>query len=138
MSAPNKHIRLQQAHLTEMIEHIQQQMPTEACGLLAGESGESRKVLPVQNMLNSPVEYRMEPQGQLDALLLIERRGWDMMALYHSHPVGPDHLSTADIEQANYPEAVHLVFFPEGGKWKFRGFTIDENGINAVKIDLTS
>jgi proteasome lid subunit RPN8/RPN11 len=129
-------ISIHQEHFEEMVKHVSGLTPIEACGIVAGISGESQKVLPVSNILNSSVKYRMDPQGQLDALLLLEKQGWDLLAIYHSHPQGPDHLSDTDIAQAYYPESVYLVFSPDENQWKCRGFSIDESGMHEVKIEL--
>lgn len=131
-------IKIHSAHFQSMIDHVQQQAPLEACGILAGKDGMSTHVIPVTNMLGSPVAYRMEPKEQLQAMLLLEDNGWDLLGIFHSHPQGPASPSDTDIHQASYPDSVYLILFPTDKEWICRGFSIDENGVNEVQIEVVS
>lgn len=99
----------------EMQTHVQQHLPEEACGLLAGTISGSEflvdAVLPVENMLHSSVRFQMEPYAQLAALNWIDKHGYLLAGIYHSHPNGPPHPSTTDLAEAFYPEAAYLVWY---------------------------
>jgi proteasome lid subunit RPN8/RPN11 len=51
----------------------------------------------------------MEPEQQLAAMLDMEEKGWEMTAVYHSHPQGPERPSATDIAQAYYPDVIQLI-----------------------------
>jgi len=115
------------AHLWEqMREDVQARLPQEACGLVGGLQRRALQVFPVANALNSPVRYRMAPEEQIRIFLSLEKLGWDLLAIYHSHPAGPDHPSPTDLADAAYPESVYLIWFPQEGEWTCRGFLIQD------------
>jgi proteasome lid subunit RPN8/RPN11 len=101
------HLRLEQYQ--EMIAHLRGAYPEEACGLMAGLQGEVLRLYPVENHLHSPVTYEMEPLQQLRALEDLEDVGWELLAIYHSHPHGPEIPSATDIAQAYYPDALNVI-----------------------------
>ena len=119
-----------------MRDHVRSLAPEEACGLVAGVDGKSTQVLPVENKLHSPVRFRMEPNQQIKAYLSILDQGLELVAIYHSHPAGPDHPSLTDIEEAAYPEAASLIWFRSGLIWSCRGYTIHDKHVDEIEIKL--
>ena len=97
--------------LEELLSHLQACYPQEGCGLLAGNeaTGVVTAVYPIENSLHSPTAYRMDPTQQVQAMLALEERGWQMLAIYHSHPQGPELPSATDVALAMYPEALHII-----------------------------
>jgi len=96
--------------LNQMLDHLQTCYPLEGCGLLAGdEAGLVTAVYPIDNILRSPTAYEMDPRQQIEAMLALEAAGWQMLAIYHSHPQGPELPSSTDIALAYYPEAVNII-----------------------------
>ncbi len=122
-----------QQHWHEMLDHVDQQVPLEACGLLAGKNGRVEKVILVRNQAQSPVRFVMDPYAQLQAFDWIEAHGLDLLGIFHSHPAGPETASATDIAEAAY-EVVHLIWSRKQNRWQVRGFWI-ENG-HAVEVSL--
>lgn len=79
--------------------------------MLAGdaEMGWVTAVYPIENSLHSPTAYKMDPAQQIQAMLDLEACGWQLLALYHSHPHGPEVPSATDITLATYPEAIYVI-----------------------------
>jgi [CysO sulfur-carrier protein]-S-L-cysteine hydrolase len=119
-----------------MREHVENLAPEEACGLVAGVEGRSVEVFPVENALHSEVRYRMEPREQLKAMLTIEENGWEIAAIYHSHPFGPEGPSMTDIEEAAYTGVIHLIWNQQGGGWSCRGYSIEGGTAREIEIAL--
>lgn len=92
-----------------MLAHLQAVYPLEGCGLLAGRAGRVQRVYPVDNALRSPTEYEMDPHQQLKAMLDLEDAGLELLAIYHSHPQGPQEPSPTDVARAYYPEAAQII-----------------------------
>lgn len=92
-----------------MLSHVLAVYPEEGCGLLAGKEGYVVWETAVSNILHSPTAYQMEPLEQVQAMLEIERQGWELLAIYHSHPNGPETPSPTDVAQAHYPEAAQVI-----------------------------
>jgi proteasome lid subunit RPN8/RPN11 len=93
----------------QVIDHARTEQPNEACGLLGGHEGRVEKVYCLVNAEQSPVRYLAEPQGQLDAMLDMEDRSQEIVAIYHSHVDAPAYPSAIDVEMAYYPDAIALI-----------------------------
>lgn len=92
-----------------MLAHAQAEYPLEACGLLGGTNGRVRHLYAIENQLHSPTRYQMEPAQQIQAILHLEEQGEELLAIYHSHPQGPETPSASDLAQASFPQAIYLI-----------------------------
>ena len=119
----------------EMIEHVSQHAPLEACGLLAGRDARVEKVIPVRNQAESPVRFVMDPYEQLQAFEWIDLQSLELLGIFHSHPAGPETVSVTDIQEAAY-EVVHLIWSRSGSAWNVRGFWIEQGQVQEVTLSL--
>ena len=129
-------IRLSKTHWNQMLADVLERAPEEACGLLGGVNGHSQAVYPIENIKHSPVQFLMDPQEQLRVFQDFDDRDWDLLAIYHSHPQGPDHPSQTDLQEAAYPEAVNLIWSRRSGEWRCSGFLIDKFDYQEIKIRI--
>jgi proteasome lid subunit RPN8/RPN11 len=120
-----------------MLLEITNHLPEEACGLLAGKDSQVSQVLPVENVLHSPVRYRMNPNQQLAAIQLIENQNLELLAIYHSHPEGPATPSATDVAEAYYPEVVHIIISRLEGVFTPRGFIIHNGQSSEILLEYT-
>ena len=120
-------LELKESLLQELITYVDQHAPLEACGLLAGKEARAEKMIGVSNQAQSPVRFVMDPYEQLRAFEWIESRDLDLVAIFHSHPSGPETASATDILEAVY-EVVHIILSWNDTRWLARGFWM-ENGI---------
>lgn len=109
---PLARLRVRQDQVDAMLDHLRAVHPEEGCGLLAvpaaGEAVVRR--YPIRNIASLPrVRYEGEPLELLDAFMEIERAGWRLGAIYHSHPASPAWPSPEDLRQARYPSALTLI-----------------------------
>ncbi len=118
----------------QMLEDVMSRQPEEACGLVAGLERRARQVYPVTNALHSPVRFRMAPEEQVRIFLSLEALGLDLLAIYHSHPAGPDRPSPTDLAEAAYPEAVHLIWSPQAGEWACRGYLVRDGKYQEIPV----
>lgn len=107
-------IHLARHHWQQMHDHVVSLLPEEACGLLAGKAGTSRQFIPVTNQLHSPVNFFMEPLELLNALQTIDELGFELLATVHSHPRGPLHPSSSDLQEYLYSETPAIIWGPVG------------------------
>jgi [CysO sulfur-carrier protein]-S-L-cysteine hydrolase len=126
-------LTLNQQQMDQMLRHVEQHAPLEACGLLAGKNGRVQAVLPVRNQAHSPVRFVMDPYEQLQAFDWIDSQALELLAIFHSHPAGPETASATDISEAAY-EVVHIIWSRTQGEWKARGFWLT-NG-HALNVAL--
>ena len=135
----NASLTLSPAQLAQMVEHVARHTPEEACGLLAGINGRVVQVYPVENELHSPVAYQMNAVQQVEAMIALEDAGWDLCGIFHSHPAGPPVPSRTDLAQSYYPDAVYLIFAPDGrGGWGVRGFSLADGRAREVGLEISA
>mgnify|MGYP005847894877 CR=1 FL=1 len=123
-------LHLRAAHVQRVMQHVCTGLPLEVCGLMGGVGREVREVFPVPNVAKNPrVSYYMDPQEQIRILGLIERRGWELVAIYHSHPPGArTDPSPSDVAQAYWTGVVYVIVVPDtaGEIASLRAFLIDQ------------
>lgn len=129
-------LRITPGQWAQMKEHVEQQSPEEACGLIAGVDSLAHEVIAVTNALHSPVRFRMDKLEQFNAFQHIEAQGWDLLAIYHSHPRGPEGPSATDIAEAYYPEALQLIWSRTGGVWLCRCFRIAGGRVSEIPLHI--
>ena len=127
---------LTRAQWEQLWAEAERHAPEEACGLLAGQGERIKAVIPVTNALHSQVRYRMSPGEQLKAFLEIERQGWELIGIYHTHPHGPEGPSQTDKAEAYYPESVYVILSGQADGWCCRGFFIQGDNISEVAIKI--
>ena len=127
---------IKESHWQEMLQHVQQNAPLEACGLLAGKNDSVEKVLLVRNQAQSPVRFVMDPYEQLDAFEWIDSHALDLLGIFHSHPAGPETVSVTDIAEAAY-EVVNVIWSRTHGEWRARGFWIEDGQVINVPLVLS-
>ncbi len=103
-------MRIAQSLIDEMVAHALADLPNECCGMVGGSDGEASVVIPVANSAASPLRFEMDPQGQYDALMAIERDGKELLAIYHSHTRSAAYPSQTDVNQAvSWPDAIWVI-----------------------------
>jgi proteasome lid subunit RPN8/RPN11 len=118
-----------------MRRHVTRLAPQEACGLLAGKDNKVEIRIGVANVDRSPVRFRMDPRQQWRAFQRMETAGLELLAIYHSHPNGPDKLSEIDIAEAMYP-VVQILWYRLRRKWLVHGFHIDGDEVKEVTLKI--
>ncbi|HIP72024.1 MAG TPA: M67 family peptidase [Anaerolineae bacterium] len=120
-----------------MIQHLQDEYPLEACGLLAGKDGVVSRQYPIENILHSPVAYEMEPMQQIQAIIALEEAGLELAAIYHSHPQGPSAPSETDVALAYWPEAAYIIVsLQDRAAPQVRAFGILEGRVAEIPLAL--
>ncbi len=134
-------LTLKQSQATQIIAHAQARAPEEACGLLGGNRGRVLQVYPTTNTLHSPSHYQMDGEEQWAALKDMDGRGWEPepLAIYHSHPCGPETPSETDISEAHYPDSIYIIIAhldrPEPS---LHGFRIIEGRVYSVELEIVA
>jgi len=129
------HIRSE--HWAQMLDHVSRLDPEEACGLMSCKNRRTKHVYLVENILHSPVRFRMDAQQQVDAILEMEEQGDELLVIFHSHPGGPAVPSPTDVAGATFPDAINLIWSKSDGVWNCRGFLIQAREIKEISIQVT-
>lgn len=129
------YLEIKDSDLRKIFKHLEELKPAEGCGLLAGKDGSVKQVYLIANRLNSPTAYEMDPAEQLAAMLEMEERDLDLVAIFHSHPHGPGAPSMTDIEMNNYPETLQLIVsWSDADQPTVRAFKIRESLVREVVV----
>jgi proteasome lid subunit RPN8/RPN11 len=118
-----------------LLAHARGELPNEACALLAGDrdTGRVRTVHPARNVLASPYRFELDPRDLVRIVHAIERRGDDLVAIFHSHPAGPAVPSATDVREARY-DVVHLLASPSRADGRMQAWRFE--GGDAVEVPL--
>ena len=127
-------IELDQGTYDALIAHARSDAPYEVCGLLATDGDQVAAHYEVPNAARSMTYYNMEPKALLQAMHDMEDRGWELLAIYHSHPHTEAFPSATDVELAFYPDATYIIVsLQEPDQPTLRAFAI-RNGDVTEKI----
>ena len=122
MNALSSGIILAPEHWAEMEADVSFRSAEEACGFVGGEGNCARLVIPITNILHDPHRFRMDPQEELNAFQSIEQKGWDVLAIYHSHPHGIHRPSPTDYTELTFSGIIYLIWFQDAKDWHCRGY----------------
>jgi [CysO sulfur-carrier protein]-S-L-cysteine hydrolase len=111
----------------QMEADVSARLTEEACGFVIGKKDTPKRIIPVTNVLHDPYRFRMDPQEELKAFLLVEDSGEEILAIYHSHPHGIDHPSPTDIEELTFPGLIYLIWYQAADKWNCRAYRMEVN-----------
>ena len=108
--------------LAQIHSHGETAYPEEGAGLLLGNNFPDHKqvvaILPMSNTREASARhnrYLLDPQDYLDGELEADRRGLDVIGVFHSHPDHPNRPSEYDREWA-IPWFSYLITSVIGGK----------------------
>lgn len=131
-------IYLTPEHWEQMAEDVNERSPEEACGLVAGAVDQSKLIIPITNILHDASRFRLDPDEELKAFMYIENKGWDILAVYHSHPHGIDHPSPTDINELTFPDIIYLIWYKTTNQWTCRGYLMQSGSrVSEVPIIIT-
>ena len=93
-------IQLKKSDFEKMLAHAQKELPDEACGLIAGESSGTdkivKKVYLLTNIDHSNEHFSLDPKEQLAAVKDMRANGLVPLGNWHSHPESPSRPSEED------------------------------------------
>lgn len=119
-----------------MLEHAREALPHECVGLLFGEGNTAGRQVRLPNTAADPGRrFEAEPEALLKALKDADMVGDALIAVYHSHPNGPQRPSETDLQEARY-EVPHLIIVPQGSI--VRGFRLAGTTYQEVDLIVTT
>jgi proteasome lid subunit RPN8/RPN11 len=115
--------------------HARSGYPHEVCGLVAGRSGVVTAAYPGRNISPTPADTYELDHDTLARVFDFEDAGLELVAIYHSHPRGPETPSPTDIAYAFYPDSVYLIIsLTTPDQPVVRGFRITDRRAREVAI----
>ncbi len=104
-------LRIPAAMYVEMVAHVVEGYPNEACGLLASKDGQVVKNYPTANAAEHPDDFsEIGAQDLLRIYQDIDEYDGEMYSYYHSHPQSEAYPSKRDIEWAERNKLYYIIF----------------------------
>ena len=110
---------------TAIVEHGRAGYPDEVCGIVGGRGGRGWLLYLGRNVAPRPRSSYELDVDTLSRQIELEAAGLELVAIYHSHPRGPEAPSNTDIGRAFYPDAVYIICsLADRDKAVLRGYRI--------------
>lgn len=122
--------------VSAIIGQAQNELPNEACGLLAGVDGKVVKRYAMTNADQSPEHFSFDPAEQFKVLRDTRAAGTGIIANYHSHPETPSRPSQEDIRLAYDPNILYLIVSLATETPVLKAFRIRNGQSEEVKIEI--
>lgn len=114
----------------EMLAHVREEAPNEACGLVAFREGVAERYLPADNVLESPYRFELRPRDPADFFL--EDEGFEL-AVFHSHPQSAPRPSRTDVENIGlWAGRPYLILRADTGE--LAAWRISNGGVEALGL----
>ncbi len=124
----------------DLVAHAFNQAPNEACGLLVGSNGRVERFYPIRNADQSPTTYSFDHGEHQDALDELDRHGWEVVGVFHSHTHTQAYPSKTDLEKSIgprrfYPNARFFILSLANRKQPdLRAFLIDDDRVDEQEV----
>jgi proteasome lid subunit RPN8/RPN11 len=137
---------LTRSQFDQLVAQARRDAPHETCGMIGGKDGRAYKIYPITNVAPNRVKnYLMDGADQIKAMQDMDDLGYDILAIYHSHPVTPAFPSPTDVRDAfepdlnepRYPGTVYLLLtlmrpdMPEA-----HGYLLQRETITEIPLEI--
>ena len=107
-------ITLKKSDYEKILAHARENLPEEACGLIAGKVDESgnksiEEVYLLENIDHSNEHFSLNPKEQLLAVKDMRSKGYVPLGNWHSHPESPSRPSEEDKRLAYDSKASYMI-----------------------------
>ena len=106
-------IKISKNNYQKMVEHALSELPNEACGLIAGRTEGSDKLIEkvylLTNIDKSNEHFSLDPKEQLAAIKDMRASGYVPLGNWHSHPESPSRPSDEDKRLAYDKNASYMI-----------------------------
>ncbi len=131
-----KSIVLTESQKKILSSHAKKSAPNESCALLFGEEKDSKSIVNevflTENIDESQVNFTISNQQLLDGYKTAEKKGMDVVGIFHSHPNSDAFPSKTDQKFMQVNPVVWVIF--SGTSNMFKAFVL-ESEIIEISID---
>ena len=128
-------LTLPKQYVDEIIAQALSEAPNECCGIIVGKDGQAVKLFQTRNAEASPYRYNVDPEELFRIYRECEAKGWEFLAIYHSHVASEAYPSPTDVRLAFWPEAYYvLVSLQNPDSPVVRAFRILDGTVNEEEI----
>jgi len=135
----NYRLCLLESDLGALHLHAERVLPLESVALLFGNVEHAdvivKRIELVENSSKSTTRFSVDPVVQYQLLIDAEKRGEDMVGIYHSHPTFAKP-SSIDKKNMRLNPVVWLIASKNSSGWESKAFILDGDKIIEISIDL--
>lgn len=114
--------------VNQILGHAQRCFPEECVGILSGQGRTMLGWHPLTNRWHDGTRFSADAAELIPLLRQLREEGRALVAIYHSHPQTSAVPSPTDIQQANHPDALHLIVsLQTDGRLEMNGYLIQDN-----------
>lgn len=118
-----------------LADYAREAAPQEACGILVGVGEQVEDVIPIPNAAADPIHhYRLDDAAFARALMQLDKRGLELLAVYHSHPDGEPIPSPTDIRQATFPDTPYVIIGLSAGEARLAAWQMRYGEVTPVDV----
>ena len=130
-------VRIDARLFRQMIDHLLRSRPNEGCGLIAFDGSRPIKLFAGTNVHPQPEShYRMDDNEVLAAVNEMDRQGWWLGAIFHSHPNSIPTPSPTDVKEANWPDALMIIVSLRGSSPQVRAYRLIDGEPREVQLEV--
>lgn len=118
----------------EMIGHLYDGYPLEACGLLVGRGQRVVRFVPSPNLAESAKVYTIDPKVHLRTEMAAEDEGLEVIGVVHSHTHSEPYPSPTDVAQAPDPAWHYVIVSLKRDAPEARSYRIVEGAISEEPV----
>jgi [CysO sulfur-carrier protein]-S-L-cysteine hydrolase len=118
----------------EMLGHLYDGYPLEACGLLVGTTNRITRFVPCANVAASARVYSIDPLEHLRAERAAEDEGLEIIGVVHSHTHSEPYPSRTDVAQAPDPGWHYVIVSFKREAPEVRSYRIVDGDINEEPV----
>ena len=121
----------------EMIGHMYDGYPLEACGLLVGTGSRIERFVRCTNVAESARLYTIDPRQHLRAERDAENAGFEVIGVVHSHTHSEPYPSPTDVAQAPDPAWHYVIVSLKRDAPETRSYRIVDGAVLEEQVALT-
>jgi proteasome lid subunit RPN8/RPN11 len=122
-----------------MVHQAQSELPNECCGLLAGRLdqgvGRVTRRYPLVNAAASPTEFESDAKSMFAAEKSRRLDGFEILAIYHSHPRSAPVPSRTDLARNYSPQVVNLIVSLQTEVPEIRGWWLNADSYREADVE---
>ncbi len=122
--------------VVDVFRHAKKDAPIEACGYLGGKDDVVTKCFPMTNIDKSKEHFSFDPKEQFKVLKNARAKGFEMLAVYHSHPATPARPSKEDIKLAYDPTISYVIASIAGKQETIESFKIKNGTVIPETVEI--
>src|SRR3990167_8824019 len=129
-------MKIEKQIIEQLIAHAKKEAPLEACEYLAGRDHVITVSYELTNQDQSSEHFSFDPKEQFSAVKDARQKGFEIYAVYHSHPASPARPSAEDIKLAYDPSLSYVIVSLAGGRRDVKSFRIVRSNAAAEEMEI--